>query len=128
MNSRNMYIKLKKSGAFIFIRALYRYPTIIATRVDQVNRGTLKKHLWILHNIRIDISPRIQSTFEVQLFRWKVERTLLWFQRFSPFTKDFYSDAKCIISHIHTLSRRFWLYADRFLMSFTINFVCAVLR
>lgn len=34
--------KIKKGGAFIFIRALYRYPTIIATRADQVNRGTFK--------------------------------------------------------------------------------------
>lgn len=87
--------------------ALYCYPTIIATRADQVNRGTFKNTFEIFHNIQIDISSRIQSTFEVQLLRWKVERICYNFRGSRCLTKDFYSDAKCIISHIHTLSRRF---------------------
>lgn len=66
----------------------------------------------MFHNIRIDISPRIQNTFEIQPLRWKVERTLSWFQDSRRLSKDYeikavYAETMCMISHIHTILRRF---------------------
>ena len=100
-----------KGGVFTFEKALYRYPTIIAARADQGYRGTFKNTFEIFHNIRIDISPRIQNTFEVQPLRWKVERTFSWFQGSRRLSKDYeikavHAETMCIISHIHTLLRR----------------------
>ena len=66
----------------------------------------------MFHNIRIDISPRIQNTFEIQPLRWKAERTFSWFQGSRRLSKDYeikvvHAETMCIISHIHTLLRRF---------------------
>ena len=66
----------------------------------------------MFHNIRIDISPRIQNTFEIQPLRWKVERTFSWFQGSRRLSKDYeikavHAETMWIISHIHTLLRRF---------------------
>lgn len=101
-----------KGGVFTFEKALYRYPTIIAARADQGYRGTFKNTFEMFHNIRIDISPRIQNTFEIQPLRWKVERTFSWFQGSRRLSKDYeikavHAETMCIISHIHTLLRRF---------------------
>ena len=101
-----------KGGVFTFEKALYRYPTIIAARADQGYRGTFKNAFEMFHNIRIDISPRIQNTFEIQPLRWKVERTFSWFQGSRRLSKDYeikavHAETICIISHINTLLRRF---------------------
>ena len=101
-----------KGGVYTFEKALFRYPTIIAACADQGCRGTFKNTFETFHNIRIDISPRIKNTFEVQPLRWKVERTLSWFQSSRRLSKDYeiksvYAETMCIISHIHTLLRRF---------------------
>ena len=101
-----------KGGVYTFEQALFRYPTIIAACADQGYRGTFKNTFETFHNIRIDISPRIKNTFEVQPLRWKVERTLSWFQSSRRLSKDYeiksvYAETMCIISHIHTLLRRF---------------------
>ena len=74
----------------------------------------------MFHNIRIDISPRIQNTFEIQPLRWKVERTFSWFQGSRRLSKNYeikavHAETMCIISHINTLLRRFWFYVDGFL-------------
>jgi transposase len=49
--------------------------------------------------------------FEVQPLRWKVKRTLSWFQSSRRLSKDVemkavYAETMCAISHIHTLLRR----------------------
>ncbi len=82
-----------KGGVFTFEKALYKYPSIIAACADQGYRGTFK------------------NTFEVQPLRWKVERTLSWFQGSRRLSKDVemkavYAETMCVISHIHTLLRR----------------------
>jgi len=88
-------------------KALYKYLSIIAACVDQGYRGTFKNTFEIFHNIRIDISPRIKNTFEVQPLRWKVERTLSWFQgsRLSKYVeiKAVYAETMCVISQILSL-------------------------
>ena len=71
-----------KGGVYTFEKTLYRYPTLIEVRANQGYRGAFKNTFEIYHNIRLDISPRIQNTFEFQPLRWKVERTLSWFQGF----------------------------------------------
>ena len=48
-----------KGGVYTFEKALYRYPTIIGGRADQGYRGTFKNTFEIYHDIKIDISPRI---------------------------------------------------------------------
>ena len=90
-----------KGEMFTFEKSLYKYPSIIAACADQGHCGTFK------------------NTFEVQPLRWKVERTLLWFQGSRRLSKDVemkavYAETMCIISHIHTLLRRSGVYVDRF--------------
>ena len=55
----------------------------------------------MFHNIRIDISPRIQNTFEIQPLRWKVERTFSWFQGSRRLSKDY--EIKAV--HAETMCR-----------------------
>jgi putative transposase len=101
-----------KSGAFVFEKALFRYPTIIGGRADQGYRGTFKNTFENFHNIKIDISPRIKNEFEIQPIRWIVERTFGWMTWSRRLSKDYEintetSETMCVISNFHTLLRRF---------------------
>lgn len=100
-----------KGGVYTFKKALYRYPTIQAARVDEGYRGTFKNTFEEFHNIRIDVSKQIKPKFEVLPIRWVVERTFAWQTWSRRLAKDYeiktYS-AECIvtISHLHTLLKR----------------------
>jgi transposase len=64
------------------------------------------------YNIKVDISKRLDSTFKVMPKRWKVERTLSWFNNSRRLSKDyeiktFYQENICIISNLSTLIKRF---------------------
>jgi transposase len=64
------------------------------------------------YNIKVDISKRLDSTFKVMPKRWKVERTLSWFNNSRRLSKDyeiktFYQENICIISNLSTLLKRF---------------------
>jgi len=64
------------------------------------------------YNIKVDISKRLDSTFKVMPKRWKVERTLSWFNNSRRLSKDyeiktFYQENICIISNLSTLIKQF---------------------
>lgn len=64
-----------KGEVFTFEKALFYYPSIQSVCVDNAYRKHFKNNFEIFHNIRVDISERLTSTFEVMSKRWKVERT-----------------------------------------------------
>lgn len=101
-----------KGGVYTFEKALYYYPSIEAGCADEGYRGTFKNTFEIFHNIRIDISKQIKPVFEVLPKRWLVERTFSWFGHSRRLSKDYeiqtvYAEAMIIISHFHTLLKRF---------------------
>ena len=64
------------------------------------------------YNIKVDIFKRLDSTFKVMPERWRVERTLSWFNNSRRLSKDyeiktFYQENICIISNLSTLLKRF---------------------
>lgn len=102
-----------KGGIFVFEKALFLYPTIEAGCVDEGDRGTFKNTFEIFHNIRIDISRQIKSTFEVLQKRWRIERTFSWFGGYRRLSKDFEYSAlseenMIYISHSNLLLKRLW--------------------
>jgi transposase len=76
-----------KGGIFVFEKALFLYPRIIAGCADEGYRGTFKNTFEEFHNIRIDISKQIKPIFEVLPKRWRIERTFSWFALIEGFPK-----------------------------------------
>jgi putative transposase len=75
---------------------------------------------WVAANARwvLDIVTKRpgQTTFEVQKWRWVVERTFGWFNRYRRLSKDYEhnptsSEAWIYISAIHRMSR--WMLPER---------------
>jgi putative transposase len=100
-----------KGGIFVFEKALFLYPRIIAGCADEGYRGTFKNTFEEFHNIRIDISKQIKPIFEVLPKRWRIERTFSWFGGYRRLSKDFeylsLSEENIIyISHAHLLLSR----------------------
>lgn len=103
-----------KGGIYTFEKALYRYPTIQAGCADGGYRGNFKNTFEQFHNLRIDISMQIKEHkgFQVIPKRWVVERTFSWLFHSRRLSKDYeirtvYSETMVVISHLHTLLRRF---------------------
>jgi putative transposase len=100
-----------KDGIFVFEKALFLYPRIIAGCVDEGYRGTFKNTFEEFHNIKIDILKQIKPIFEVLPKRWRIERTFSWFGGYRRLSKDFeylsLSEENIIyISHAHLLLSR----------------------
>ena len=101
-----------KGGIETLERALKNYPNITNVSADQGYRGTFRRYFEESVNIKVQISPRIKNTFEVQPQRWKVERTFAWFQSFRRLSKDYEiriicAEKMCVIAHSCTLLKRF---------------------
>jgi transposase len=80
--------------------------------VDYAYHKYFKNIVEEFYNIKVDISKRLDSTFKVMPKRWKVERTLSWFNNSRRLSKDyeiktFYQENICIISNLSTLLKRF---------------------
>ncbi|MDE6426447.1 MAG: hypothetical protein K2K89_09995 [Ruminococcus sp.] len=101
-----------KGGVFTFEKALFYYPAIIGVCADNAYRKHFKNTFETFYNIKVDISKRLESTFKVMPKRCKVERTFSWFSPLRRFSKDYeiktvYAETIIIISHLHTLLKRF---------------------
>jgi transposase len=100
-----------KGGITAFHKAKRIYPSIKAICGDAGYRGTFKNTLALFYGVQTDISKRIKPDFEVLPKRWRVERTIAWFNSSRRLAKDYEircasEEAMVIISHLHTLLRR----------------------
>jgi putative transposase len=87
------------------------YPTIKAFCGDAGYRGTFIDDVDEYLGLRVDISERISSKFEVIPKRWVVERTFAWMGYSRRLSKDYEittdsAEAMVMISHIHTLLKK----------------------
>jgi hypothetical protein len=101
-----------KGGTFVFEKSLFRYPSIRAGCGDGAYGGTFKAKFEEFYNRRIDISPKIKPDEGVSPKRWRVERTIGWLTHSRRLAKDYEirtssSEIMIIISHVHTLLKRF---------------------
>ena len=101
-----------KGGVFTFEKALFYYLTIIGVCADNAYRKHFKNIFEEFHNLKMDISKRLESTFKVMPKRWKVERTFSWLCHSRRLSKDYeiktvYAENMVIISHMSTLLKRF---------------------
>ena len=101
-----------KGGVFTFEKALYNYPMLQGVCADYVYHKHFKNIFEEFHDLKVDISKRLESTFKVIPKRWKVECTFSQLNNSRRVSKDYeiktvYAETMCIISHFHTLLRRF---------------------
>ena len=102
-----------KSGIYTFEKAIYKYSAINGVCADYVYHKYFKNIIEEFYNIKVDISKRLESTFKVMPTRWKVERTFVWLCHSGRLSKDYeirtiYAETMVIISHLHTLLKRFY--------------------
>ncbi len=98
-------------GVFTFEKALFYYLSVRGVCADNVYRKCFKQIFKEFHNIRVDISEHLASTFTVMPKHWRVERTFSWFGDYRRLSKDFeYSvlseENMIYISHTHLLLKR----------------------
>ena len=101
-----------KGGREVFLKALWKYPTVIGVCADAGYRGTFFLFVTLFLGLICDISERIKSVFEILPKRWRVERTFAWLDNYRRLSKDYevhsYIEENYIyIAHLHTLIRRF---------------------
>ena len=101
-----------KGGVFTFEKALFYYPTVIGVCADNAYRKHFKNIFEEFHNLKVDISEHLTSAFQVMPERWKTERTFSWLCHSRRLSKDYeirtiYAETMVVISHLHTLLRRF---------------------
>ena len=76
-------------GVFTFEKALFYYPKIIGVCADNAYRKHFRNNFEEFHNIKVDISERLTSNFEVMPKRRRIERTFSWFGGYRRLSKDF---------------------------------------
>jgi putative transposase len=92
--------------------AFDKYPTIQKFCGDAGYRKSFKEAVSEQLDLEVDISQRIKQEFEILPKRWGVERTFAWSDNSRRLSKDFeiktiYTENMFIISHLHTLLRRY---------------------
>ena len=102
-----------KAGIFPAVKAFRLYPTIQAICADAGYRKTFVANIESILDLKVDISPKIKEVgFHVIKRRWVVERTFAWLGNSRRLDKDLEKtvvsqEAMIIISHFHTLLKRF---------------------
>ena len=101
-----------KSGIIPAVKAFFKYPTISGFCADAGYRKTFVLLVLKILGLVVDISERISPGFVILPKRWIVERTLAWANHSRRLSKDYeikpvYAENMFIISHLHTLIRRY---------------------
>jgi putative transposase len=101
-----------KSGINPAKKAFRKYPTIKRFCGDDGYRKTFEIEVLDQLGLVVDISKRIKPQFEVLPKRWIVERTFSWSDKSRRLSKDYeiktiYAENMFMISHLHTLLRRY---------------------
>ena len=63
-----------KGGVFTFEKALFYYSSIEGVCADSAYRKHFRNIFEDFHNLKVDISERLTSTFQVIPKRWRIER------------------------------------------------------
>jgi len=101
-----------KSGREVFLKALWRYPTVIGICADEGYKGAFFTFVIMFLGLICDIFEKIiPKGWHVIPKRWRVERAFAWFGNSRRLSKDYEirtdsAETMCIISHLHTLLKR----------------------
>ena len=101
-----------KSGINPAKKAFVKYPTIEKFCGDDGYRKSFEEDVLTELGLDVDISKRIKPMFEILPKRWVVERTFGWANHSRRLYKDVeiktvHEENMFIISHLHTLIRRY---------------------
>lgn len=101
-----------KGGVFTFEKALFYYPSIEGVCANSAYKKHFRNIFEEFHNLKVNISERLTSTFTVMPKRWKVKHTSSWLCHSRCLSKDYeirtiYAETIVIISHLYTLLCRF---------------------
>ncbi len=67
-----------KGGVFTFEKALFYYPSIEGVCTGSAYKKHFRNIFEEFHNLKVDISERLTSTFQVIPKCWRIERTFSW--------------------------------------------------
>ena len=101
------------SGCYVYQMAKFKYSSIKGGSADAGYRGTFVEFVKVKFGDTIDISEKIKpKEFEILPKRWRVERTFAWANWSRILSKDYeikaiYAENNFMISHLHTLLRRY---------------------
>ena len=101
------------SGCYVYQTAKSKYSSIKGGSADAGYRGTFVEFVKTKYGDTIDISEKIKpKEFEILSKRWRVERTFAWANWSRILSKDYeiktiYAENNFMISHLHTLLRRY---------------------
>jgi putative transposase len=101
------------SGCHVYQAAKNKYPDIKGACVDAGYRGTFVNFVKTKYGDIVDISEQIKpKQWRILPKRWRVERTFAWENWSRLLAKDyeiktFYQEISFMISHLHTLLRRY---------------------
>ncbi len=101
------------SGCHVYQAAKNKYPDLKGVCADAGYRGTFVDFVKTKFNDIVDISEQIKpKQWAILPKRWRVERTFAWENWSRLLSKDyeiktFYQENAFMISHLHTLLKRY---------------------
>lgn len=98
-------------GVDVMKDAFEKYPSLKGVCGDDAYRKSFKEVIEEL-GLTVDISEKINPSWEILPKRWRVERTFAWMEGSRRLSKDYAittesAENMTIISHIATLLKRF---------------------